>query len=190
MPFIRPDSSKVTECLENRAIELTNSILCDNSVDINLNIQTMKHGSKYFLVALSFTLITACGGKKEQKEEVTELSYREFYELMFEDYKNRVEWHEDDYNQEGKAAITITNREQCKNRDCGEKTYVKNTSPDRSIRVVVKTAFSIPNTLPYIANQFMMAPGDEVYLTCTSFCFNDNSYNLDHEIVVAEYIED
>ncbi len=139
---------------------------------------------------MAASLITACGSKKEQTEEVTELTYREFYELMFEDYKNRVEWHEDDYNQEGKTAISITERDQCENENCGEKVFIKNTSTDQSIRVVIKTAFSIPNTMPYIANQFMMAPGDEVYLTCTKFCFDDNTYDLDHEIVVAEYMED
>lgn len=148
----------------------------------------MKRFTSCLLITLTLISVAACGGKKEQKEEVTELSYREFYELMFEDYKNRVEWHEDDYNQEGKAAITIANRETCDNENGSEKVFVKNTSTDKSIRVVVKTAFSIPNTLPYIANQFMMAPGDEVYLTCSKFSFNDNSYDLDHEIVVAEYI--
>ncbi|MCE7992072.1 MAG: hypothetical protein HEP71_08830 [Roseivirga sp.] len=150
----------------------------------------MKQLSSCLLIALTFISVAACNGKKEQKEEVTELSYREFYELMFEDYKNRVEWHEDDYNQEGKATITISNRETCDDKNGGEKIFVKNTSTDKSIRVVVKTAFSIPNTLPYIANQFMMAPGDEVYLTCSKFSFNDATYDLDHEIVVAEYIED
>ncbi|GAB5524022.1 MAG: hypothetical protein Roseis2KO_18940 [Roseivirga sp.] len=149
----------------------------------------MKYFNSGLLMILTASLITACGGKKEQTEEVTELTYREFYELMFEDYKNRVEWHEDDYNQEGKAAITITNRDQCEDKNCGEKVFIKNTSADKSIRVVIKTAFSIPNTLPYIANQFMMAPGDEIYLTCTKFCFDENTYDLDHEIVVAKYIE-
>lgn len=155
-----------------------------------LKIQTMKHINSCLLMILVALFITACGGKKEQTEEVTELTYRQFYELMFEDYKNRVEWHEDDYNQEGKAAITISQREQCKNENCGEKVFIKNTSADKSMRVVIKTAFSIPNTLPFIANQFIMAPGDEVYLTCTQFCFDENTHDLDHEIVVAEYIED
>lgn len=156
----------------------------------NLKFNSVKHLTSCFLITFTAILLTACGGKKEQTEEVTELSYKEFYELMFEDFKNRVEWHEDDFNQEGKAAITISNREQCKDKNCGEKVFVKNTSTDQSIRVVIKTAFSIPNTLPYMANQFMMAPGDEIYLTCTQFCFNDNTYDLDHEIVVADYIED
>lgn len=150
----------------------------------------MKHLTSCLFITLSLTLLSACGGKKENTEETRELSYREFYELMFEDFKNRVEWHEDDYNQEGKAAILISEREKCEDENCGEKVYVKNNSADKSIRVVIKTAFSIPNTLPYIANQFIMAPGEEVYLTCTKFCFDEKSYDLDHEIVVAEYMED
>lgn len=147
----------------------------------------MKNRASYLFIALSITLLSACGGKKESTEEVTQLTYREFYELMFEDFENRVEWHEDDFNQEGQASITITKREQCEN---GEKVFVKNISSDQTIRVVIKTAFSIPNTVPYFSSQFMMVPGDEVHLGCTKFSFNEETFDLDHQVVVAEYIED
>lgn len=140
------------------------------------------------LILLTLVIATSCGGKKDKTvADATELTYREFYELMFEDYKNRIEWHEDDFNQEGKASIEISERSDCENKNCGQKVYVKNNSTDQTIRAVIKTSFSIPNTLPYIANQFIMAPGDEVYLTCTQFCFGEESYDLAHEIVVAEY---
>jgi hypothetical protein len=143
------------------------------------------------LLAVTVTvLFSACGSQKENTEEVSTLSYREFYELMFEDYKNRIEWHEDDYNQEAKASIIISERGDCPDENCGKQVFVKNSSADQSVRVIIKTSFSIPNTLPYIANQFLMAPGDEVYLTCTSFCFGEDTYELDHAIVVAEYIAD
>lgn len=131
-------------------------------------------------------IVFSCGQKNQQKD-ATELTYREFYELMFEDFANRVEWHEDDYNQEAKAFIQLINRGDCKSKNCGQETFVKNTSPDKKIRVIVKTAFSIPNTLPYIANQFLLAPGEEVYLTCTQFCFDEENYDLDQSIVVAEF---
>lgn len=152
----------------------------------------MKTRPLLLLTLLFCSLFVACGSKKEkteeaEKEDVNVLTYRQFYELMFEDYNNRVEWHEDDFNQEGKEFILISQKGDCEKKDCGEKVFVKNNSADRSIRVVTKTSFSIPNTVPYIANQFIMAPGDEVYLTCTTFCFGEGSYVLAHEIVVAEY---
>ncbi len=152
---------------------------------------------KYSIILISLISLTllACGGAKEQKQEgeksdekenAAALTYRQFYEIMFEDYKNRLEWHEDDFNQTEKASITLTDRDNCETENCGKKTYVKNNSADKTIRVVIKTSFSIPNTLPYIANQFILAPGDEVYLTCTQFCFGGETYDLANEIVVAE----
>ena len=148
--------------------------------------------------ALLISIIGACGSPNEKKnqadeaedekaENTSQLTYREFYDLMFEDYNNRLEWHEDDYNQEGITFIEFTESGNCEKENCGTKVYLKNTSQDQTLRVVVKTSFSIPNTLPYIANQFMMAPGDEVYLTCTQFCFGGETYDLANEIVVAEY---
>ncbi len=134
-------------------------------------------------------LLLSCGQAKEQID-ISALTYREFYDLMFENYANRIEWHEDDFNQEAKAFIVLNNKGECESENCGERTFVKNESADRTIRVVVKTAFSIPNTLPYIANQFILSPGEEVYLTCTQFCINDENYNLNQSIVVAAFVVD
>lgn len=144
---------------------------------------------KHYSILFSLLFLFSCGQSKEQKD-TTELTYREFYDLMFEDFSNRVEWHEDDFNQEAKSHIQISNRGECKSENCGQQTFVKNTSPDQTIRVIVKTAFSIPNTLPYIANQFLLTPGEEVYLTCTQFCFDDETYDLDQSVVVAEFETD
>lgn len=140
---------------------------------------------KHYSILFSLLFLFSCGQSKEQKD-TTELTYREFYDLMFEDFANRVEWHEDDFNQEAKSYILISNKGECKSENCGQQTFVKNTSTDQTIRVIVKTAFSIPNTLPYIANQFLLSPGEEVYLTCTQFCFDEETYDLDQSIVVAE----
>ncbi len=141
---------------------------------------------KYYSILFLLFFLFSCGQPNEQKD-TAELTYREFYDLMFENYANRVEWHEDDFNQEAKAHIRISNRGECKSEHCGQKTFVRNTSTNQSIRVVIKTSFSIPNTLPYIANQFLLNPGEEVYLTCTQFCFNGETYGLDQSIVVAEF---
>ncbi|MBO3699587.1 hypothetical protein [Roseivirga sp. E12] len=145
--------------------------------------------SRPFAILCTILLLSSCGQTKE-RTDVSAITYREFYDLMFEDYANRVEWHEDDFNQEATAFIQLNNKGACESENCGEKTFVKNESTDRSIRVIVKTAFSIPNTLPYIANQFVLAPGEEVYLTCTEFCLNDEHYDLDQSIVVAAFVND
>jgi len=178
------------------SVDLINSIFSDNSVLPNIRFYVSMKRIQLLTFVLLIAIIAACGSAREEKkneaasdkeENATQLTYRQFYELMFEDYKNRVEWHEDDYNQEGKEAIEITDRGNCEKENCGSKVYVKNISTDQTIRVVMKTSFSIPNTLPYIANQYILAPGDEVYLTCTQFCFGGETYDLANEIVVAEY---
>lgn len=149
----------------------------------------MKKAVLILLPALLLTL-SGCEKKKENTENIAELTYRQFYDLMFEDFKNRIEWHKDDFNQEGKSFIALIERGDCETENCGKKVFLKNNSSDQTIRVITKTSYSIPNTLPYIANQFIMAPGDEVYLSCTQLCYGGETYDLAQEIVVAAYQAD
>ena len=143
--------------------------------------------SSFILLSL---LISCSGNKTKGKQiDISQITYQEFYELIFESYETRVEWHHDTYIEEGKADVSLIEKGECETKDCGNQVFVKNNSADKEILVVVSTAFSIPNSPDYLATKFTLAPGQEVYLTCTELCFNGEKYKLDHEVVIAQYVE-
>lgn len=144
----------------------------------------------YFITLLAIIVISACSGEKKNTENIdlNQVTYQEFYEFIFADYNNRVEWHNDIFNDEAKSSVDLIEKGVCDKKSSGNQIFVKNKSESDSVLVIVNTTFSIPGAPEYLATIFNLGPNEEAYLACTEFNFNENNFTLNHEIVVAEYL--
>lgn len=143
-----------------------------------------------FLLTLAtlFLFVPSCKQKKDSIVDISQLTYLQFYDLIFSDSSKRIEWHEDSNNLEAVKFILKRIEGKCE-ENCGDKVYLKNSYSERSVHVIVKSTFSVPNMLPYIANHYTLAPGEEVFVACDLLCYKDDRFVLDHQVVVAEFVE-
>ncbi|GAB4236490.1 MAG: hypothetical protein Tsb0034_11160 [Ekhidna sp.] len=129
------------------------------------------------------------GKSAEAKKDVSELTFREVYDMVFGDFGKRREWHGEEMPNTLTDMLAITAGEPCGEGNCGEGLLLTNNA-DRPIGVVVKGAYDIDGDQGYMATEYEIEAGQSIDIGCSHLCYDGKSYLFDRKIVGSWYMDE
>jgi len=128
--------------------------------------------------------------EESPKKDISELTYSDVIDLVFQDQGEGVEWHGEEVPNTLALSVAISSEEACGEGDCGKAMYITSTDSTKTIEVIMKGAYDLEGDIGYIARKYDLAPGQKLSLGCSHLCFNGKSYLFDRQVVGSAYIEE
>lgn len=157
----------------------------------------------FFLIIVGFLVISCSSSNSsneaqseevsetqpESSEDVSELSYSDVIQRVFNDEGEGVEWHGEALPNDLIEFLDLSGSGVCGESDCGIEFTLKNNS-DRTIVAIARGDYDIKGDQGYIARKYTIEAGASLSMGCSHLCYEGEAYPFRRSIVGSEYLEE
>ena len=157
----------------------------------NYPIKTMKLKNYTFLLFFITVSCTSSTGEKDNNKEESkeEVTYQEVVKTVYDNAGERIEWHGEAIDISAKPSLELYLNGPCRQKDCGEKYFVKNNDSTRTVEIVVNSKFLIKDQLDVgHVRKYTLEAGAEQFVGCSEFCHALESFKITNEVVGAKFL--